>query len=139
MTVKQPGTRILSTHLYCLDTKLKYNMLHFSFCKRQRKSFAALGCLRFYLEGGWKQLIHVGTMRTSTQLETKRSMCLCAPDYVFFFMMVQVCLQVLHTLYSTLCACQCAVCMSTSLPIPIRYQYTLSPTSIFKPFRFPYI
>lgn len=46
---------------------------------------------------------------------------------------------VLFTLYSTLCPCQCAVCMSTSLPIPIRYQYTLSPTSMVRPFRLAYI
>lgn len=45
----------------------------------------------------------------------------------------------LNTLYSTLCPCQCAVCMSMSSPIPIRYQYTLSPTSMFRPSRFAYM
>lgn len=53
------------------------------------------------------------------------------PSYTFVFN--------LFTLYSTLCPCQCTVCMSTSLPIAIKYQYTLSPTSMFKPFTFPYI
>lgn len=94
---------------------------------------------RFYLEGGWKQLIRVSAMRTSTQLKRKKSWYLCVLEYVLIMCNCLVLFFYLYTLYSTLCPCQCTVCMSTSLPIAIRYQYTLSPTSMFKPFTFPYI
>lgn len=37
---------------------------------------------RFYLEGGWKQLIRISAMRTSTQLKRKKSWYLCVLEYV---------------------------------------------------------
>lgn len=120
---------------------LKCNMQHLSFCRRQRKpGEAKLGCFEV-LPGRWLETDHTRQCDDDVHPagDKEELVFVCTRLCLYNVRLCRSVCMFLNTLYSTLCPCQCTECISTSLPIPIRYQYTLSPTSMFKPFRLAYI